>query len=425
MRIVASLGVRGLAAGWGTTAMLVAAVAIGTGFQIPNTANLDGLHDALLEDGLAFGAGDVRVEPRDRAQFRDAAAIVAKIRAAIPVRAAAPSLTFPGAVGVGGRFIGAPIIGVDPAEPQPYHVTEGHGLVPKGAHPGDPPAPRSNPAALNAPGPTPSPTNPTAEKTTPIPDGILLGATIAQRLRVSVGDTVELRVLYGGKTLLGDPNLGRFTAAIRGIVTASSGAYRFVFVDRALLSEEAGMPGAASSISVHLDDHEAARRLAPAVEAAVPEAIAIAWRDDEAGFASYLDARDVIGGVSYAMVIAAIAIPMWALLYIQVLRRRRELAILRSIGFTRREIAATCVLQALTIAAIGCVIGAGLGLLAIRYFEANPLFEWESLRVRPVASASTFLIPAVVILATSVIAALHPAWRASRIEPAGALRRIE
>jgi lipoprotein-releasing system permease protein len=389
---------RGLAAGWGTTAMLVAAVAIGTGFQIPNTANLDGLHDALLEDGLTYGAGDIRVEPRDRAQFREGAEIVAKIRAAIPLRHAVPSLTFPGAVGVKGRFLGAPIIGVDPAEPQPFHVTEGRSLEPRAT---DHPTPGT------------------------IPGGILLGATIAQRLELEVGDTVDLRVLYGGKNPLGESNLGRFTAQIRGIVTASSGAYRFVFLDRALLSEEAGMPGAASSIAVHLDDHDAARALAPTLAAAVPEATAIAWRDDEVGFASYLDARDVIGGVSYAMVIAAIAIPMWALLYIQVLRRRRELAILRSIGFTRREVAATCVLQALSIAAVGCAIGAGLGTLAIRYFEANPLFEWESLRVRPVASASTFLIPMAVILATAVLAALHPAWRASRVEPAGALRRIE
>ncbi len=401
-RIVTALGFRGLAAGWGTTLMLVLAIAVGTGFQIPNTANLDGLHDALLEDGLGRGAGDIRIEHRERARFLDGTEIATRLRGMIrdgtlPARAVVPTLVFPGAVGVGralpgapAKFFGAPVIGVDPDQPVPYHLLEGADL----------------------------------DRLTPLDSGVLVGATIAQRLRLKVGDPINLRVLYGGSTL-GDTNQGKFATTVRGIVTSSNGAYRFVFVDRTRLGDEAGTPGAASNINIYLTSHEAARALIPVVAAAVPDGRAVAWRDDEPGFASYLDARDVIGAVSYAMVIAAIAIPMWALLYIQVMRRRRELAILRSLGFTRREVFATCVIQAFALALIGAAIGAGLGYAAIQYFRANPLFEWESLRVEPVASLSTFAIPFLVITATSLVAALHPAWRASRVEPAGVLRRIE
>ncbi len=397
IRVVISLGFRGLAAGWGTTVMLILAVAIGTGFQIPNTANLDGLHDALLEDGLAHGAGDLRIESRERSRFASGDQVIARLRRLIDERqlsvvAVVPSLVFPAAIGVvpkgagSTKFFGAPVIGVDPGQRAPYHVLEGADLT-------------SGP-------------------------GILVGATIAQRLRVRVGDPVNLRVLYGS-SVLGDTNLGKFTLPVRGIVTSSNGAYRFVFVDRTMLGDAAGTPGAVSTIVVHLADHDAARPLVPVVSSALPDARVVAWRDDEPGFASYLDARDIIGDVSYAMVIAAIAIPMWALLYIQVLRRRRELAILRSLGFTRSEVFATCLLQALAIAIAGCALGALLGYAAIQYFESSPLFEWESLRVRPIASASTFVVPFVVIVATAIVAAIHPAWRASRIEPAAVLRRIE
>lgn len=389
------LGVRGLAAGWGTTSMLVAAVAIGVGFQIPNVANLDGLHDALLDDTLAHGAGDIRVEPAKQ-QFNDGDAVAAKIRAIPGVRAAVPTLGYPGSIGKAGRFFPSPIYGVDLDQPPPFHITAGERL-------------------LLRPG-TPAGT---------IPHGVLVGTGIAQRLGIAVGDRVEVRVIYGSTNPLGEPNHGRYTAVVRGLTTASAGAYRFGFVERTWLAGEAGLPRAATAIAVHLEDHARSRALVPAVAAVVPDGTATAWRDDEPGFASYFDARDVIGGVSYAMVIAAIAIPVWALLYIQVMRRRRELAILRSLGFTRGEVFATCLVQALAIAVIGCAIGTGLGYLAIRYFAANPLFEWESLLVRPVASTSTFVVPFLVITSTAILAALHPAWRASRVEPAGALRRIE
>lgn len=402
MRIVLSLGLRSLAAGWGTTVMLVLAVALGTAFQIPNTANLDGLHAALLEDGLVYGAGDIRIESRDRARFVDGTTrtLPALVKATrdLPVTAIIPSLVFPGAVravprpGVTApaKFFGAPVIGLDPGPQRPFHLLEGTDLP--------------HEASLRS---------------------ILVGATIANRLQIGVGDSVQLRVLYGGSTALGDTNQGSFDVVVRGIVTSSNGAYRFVFVDRALLGDDAGTPTGVTTFAVHLDDHAAARSLVPVIAAALPEARVVAWRDDEPGFASYLDARDVIGAVSYAMVIAAIAVPMWALLYIQVLRRRRELAILRSLGFTRSEVAAICVIQALAIAVLGCVLGAGLGYAAIRYFAANPLFEWESLRVVPIASVSTFLVPCLVIVATAIIAALPPAWRASRVAPASVLRRIE
>lgn len=396
MTAVISLGLRGLAAGRGTTAMLIAAVALGIGFQIPNTANLDGLHAALLEDGLAFGAGDLRVEPRDRARFAGDHPALASLRrrvddGALPARAIVPSLVFPGALATPrtAKLFGAPVIGIDPALPVPYHVIAGAPLEPG----------------------------------QPLERGVLVGATIAQRLRLAVGDRVELHVVYGSAAL--DDNTGTIATTVQGIVTSSNGAYRFVFVDRGRLGDAAGTPGAASAIAIHLDDHAAAATTRPLVAATVPDARVATWRDDEPGFASYLDARDVIGAVSYAMVIAAIAIPMWALLYIQVLRRRRELAILRGLGFTRRDVFATCVVQAVALALAGAALGTGLGYAAIRYFAANPLFEWESLQVRPVTGVATFAVPAAIAIATSIAAALHPAWRASRIEPAGVLRRLE
>ncbi|MBA3458381.1 MAG: ABC transporter permease [Deltaproteobacteria bacterium] len=373
-----------------TVVLLTVAVAAGAGIQIANTANLDGFQAVLLEEGLTHGTGDVRVEPADGSTFPDGDGVAQKLRTIPGVRETVPYLMFPGAVGVKGRFLGTPIYGIGRTDMMPFHVSRGTVLAP-----GD-------------------------------SEGILIGSSLAKRLRVDVGEKIELRVIFGAAgTAIDEENLGRYTLTVRGVVSGSAGAYRFAFVDRAFLGAEAGKPAAASGILVHLFDHEAATRIAAEIPAVVPAAFAIGWRDDDPYLKNYLGANDRISSVSYAMVIAAVSIPMWALLYIHVLKRRREIGILVALGFGRREVFLIYLLQALVVVAIGCAIGALIGLGLIQYFHANPLFQWETLVVRPVFTLAAFLGPVLVITATALIAGSYPAWRAAKTDPAQVLRRLE
>jgi ABC-type lipoprotein release transport system permease subunit len=389
-RLLWFLARRGLGSGRVTFGLLVVAIAAGAGFQIPNTANLAGFNAALLDNTLTRGAGDVRVEPRERARFSDADAVAATLRARPGVRAALPMLVFAGAVGRSGRFLGTAVYGIDPAEPRPFGLVRGAAL-----------------AAGDA-------------------GGVVLGSSLAQRLEVDVGDTVDVRAIFGAADpLLGEDNVGRFTLTVRGIASGLSGAYRAVFVDRASLAKEAGEPRAASVIAVHLGDHFAASAEAAAITAELPDATALSWREEDPFVDSYLQTNRTIHQVSYAMVIAAVAVPMWALLYIHVLKRRREIAILAALGLGRREIFATFLLQSVAVALVGLAIGAGLAYALIRYFEASPVFAWETLVLRPVVAAATFVVPALVIAATAITAAGYPAWRAARTDPARVLRRLD
>jgi lipoprotein-releasing system permease protein len=255
---------------------------------------------------------------------------------------------------------------------------------------------------------------------------VLLGTALAKRLEVTLGDEVDLRVIFGPPdVLLGEDNTGRFTLPVRAIVSGTAGGYRSIFFDRSFLGAEAGTPGAASAILVRLDDHFTATAIAERITAAMPEARATSWVDDDPWIRNYLAANGTINSVSYAMVIAAVSIPMWALLYIHVLKRRREIAILAALGFGRLEIFAIYVLQSVVVSVIGCLLGALAGYGLIRYFEANPLFQWESLVVRPLVTTATFLVPSLVIVATAVAAGSYPAWRAARVDPARVLRSIE
>ena len=102
-------------------------------------------------------------------------------------------------------------------------------------------------------------------------------------------------------------------------------------------------------------------------------------------------------------------------------RRRRHLAVLKTLGFDRRQLLATVAWQALTLVAIGLAVGLPLGIAAGRW--AWYLFaEQIGVVPEPVTPVSWILlvIPAAFLLAY-LVAAL-PAWNAARTRAAVVLR---
>ena len=58
---------------------MVVAIAIGIGFQVPSTANLQGYRAELLAQSLDAGFGDVRVRPNKGLYLRDADALASRL----------------------------------------------------------------------------------------------------------------------------------------------------------------------------------------------------------------------------------------------------------------------------------------------------------------------------------------------------------
>jgi FtsX-like permease family len=101
-------------------------------------------------------------------------------------------------------------------------------------------------------------------------------------------------------------------------------------------------------------------------------------------------------------------------------QRRRELAILKTLGFVTRQVRATVAWQATAIAGVGLIIGLPLGLIAGRF--AWLLFAGQAAIVpAPVISPLTLLAFPVVLLLANLIAAI-PARTAARTQPAVVLR---
>ncbi len=102
-------------------------------------------------------------------------------------------------------------------------------------------------------------------------------------------------------------------------------------------------------------------------------------------------------------------------------RRRQELAIMRSIGLTRRQSRLAIAWQATIIAAIGVVVGVPLGIVTGRLIWRWLAHSFPVVYVPPLAAiAIVLVVPASIALAN--LLAAWPARAAARIRPAEALR---
>ena len=137
------------------------------------------------------------------------------------------------------------------------------------------------------------------------------------------------------------------------------------------------------------------------------------------------EVRD-LSGVSGLPLVLALVLMLLAsgiiahTLLTSVRRRRRDLAILMTVGFVTRQVRATVAWQATALAGAGLIVGVPLGLLAGRW--AWILFARQIAIVpAPVISPLTLLaIPAVLVLANAIAAV--PARSAARTQPATVLR---
>lgn len=126
---------------------------------------------------------------------------------------------------------------------------------------------------------------------------------------------------------------------------------------------------------------------------------------------------DLLGGAPATGAVIGLAMTLVTL----VRRRRRDLALLKTLGFTKRQLAATIAWQATINVGLGCVVGVPLGVVTGRYLWvlfARGIYAVPS----PVVPVGTILLVAVAALALANLAAAFPARIAARTPTALLLR---
>jgi putative ABC transport system permease protein len=138
-----------------------------------------------------------------------------------------------------------------------------------------------------------------------------------------------------------------------------------------------------------------------------------------------------LGGIAaISLVVAGIGI--MNIMIVSLMERTREIGILKALGTKSRTVLLIFLSEALIIGVIGGAIGIGLGwvlanVVSIFFrgsgaFMGNQTAGGGGLTITPLLTPTVFLGAMAFGIGVSVVFALYPAWRASKLKPVDALR---
>ena len=266
---------------------------------------------------------------------------------------------------------------------------------------------------------------------------IVLGAELARALSVSMGDKVVLIAPQGRVTPAGImPRVKQFTVA--GIFEA--GMYEYDAGLALIHMEDAAklysMGSRVSGVRLKLADMYQAPQVARELSARFGDDVYISdWTRQHANFFRAIQIEKNVMFIILLLIVAVAAFNIVSTLVMAVTDKQADIAILRTLGATPGGIMKIFMVNGTLIGVIGTLIGIGTGVVSalnvdvvVPFIERLFHVQFLSKQVYLITELpsdlhrSDVIAIAVVSLVLSLLATVYPSWRASRVNPAEALR---
>lgn len=252
---------------------------------------------------------------------------------------------------------------------------------------------------------------------------VALDRRSAENAGYEVGDTVRM-VTAGDQPRVSATLVGYAEFVGGGL----AGATMVIFDTRTAQELFLGGKDAYTSIELTAEDGASQRQLVDAVRPLLPDdAEAITGQQQADEFESIVDT--VLGYLNtFLLVFAAIALVVGSFLIVNtfsilVAQRSRELAILRALGASRRQMTRSVLAEAVAVGLFGATAGLGLGFgLAAGLRAVFASFGLDLSATSLVFSTRTVVISYAVGVTVTMFAAYLPARRAARVAPVEAMR---
>ena len=267
--------------------------------------------------------------------------------------------------------------------------------------------------------------------------GIVLGAELARALQVFTGDKVTLIAPQGLVTPAAIlPRLKQFRVVglfEAGMYEYDSGLALVHLADAQALYR---MEDRVSGVRLKLDDLFAAPRVARELLSRVDGDVRIAdWTRSHANFFRAVQIEKNVMFIILLLIVAVAAFNIVSTMVMAVTDKESDIAILRTLGASPRSIMQVFIVQGALIGVIGLALGLAGGIaLALNIDVVVPaierLFNTQFLakEVYYISELPSDLqwrdvgVITAVSFVLTLLATLYPSWRASRVNPAEALR---
>lgn len=267
--------------------------------------------------------------------------------------------------------------------------------------------------------------------------GVVIGRELARNLSVSLGDTIDMISPMGNITPLGMmPKLNRFR--VTGIFNTGMFEYdsTLAYVSIKEAQQFLGLGDVVTGIQLKVRDVYRTDELAQKLNRELGSPYhARDWMQMNKNILFALKTEKVVMFIILTLIVLVAAFGIASTLFMVVMEKTRDIAILKSMGATSRSIMRIFVFEGIIIGVFGTVIGVLSGLLValnlepiVDFVQKVTGFELFSKDIyyldhfpSQVVASDVVLISITAVL-ISFAATLYPSWAASRMPPAEALR---
>jgi len=269
------------------------------------------------------------------------------------------------------------------------------------------------------------------------PPGIILGVELAKHLSVSLNDSIQVISPLGTVTPMGMmPKMKRFR--VKGIFY--SGMYEFdlkmAFVSLESAQRFFSMGDRVSGITIKTSDIYKVKEIGREIRRKMGFPFRTKdWMEMNRNLFSALRLEKIAMFIILVLIVLVAAFNIISTLIMVVMEKTKDIAILKSMGASSKSILKIFTIEGGVIGVVGTILGTILGLGAAFNLEkitnlVERLFGFKILssdvyyidklpsQVNPL-DVILIVLTAVLI---SLLATLYPAWRASKLDPAEALR---
>jgi lipoprotein-releasing system permease protein len=242
---------------------------------------------------------------------------------------------------------------------------------------------------------------------------VAIGSGLADLLGLAVGDKIRLSTADGREALVvvrGIFDLGNKEVNERWVITA-------LRVAQTLFD----LSGGASSIELRVADVFEAERIALEVSE-LSGLAADSWMKVNAQLLVGLRSQNSSKYMIEFFVVLAVALGIASVLIVSVVQKSREIGILRAVGSPASRVLWVFLIEGGTVGLLGSFVGCLLGAAFAKLFEriatnadGSPTFPVD-------LNAGLFVSASLLATAIGFMAAVIPAWRASRLDPATVIR---